>query len=54
MPKEYVILVNEDDDEIGQLEKMEVHRSGELHRAFSVLIVNTAGELLLQQRGAQK
>ena len=54
MPKEYVILVNEDDDEIGQLEKMEVHRSGELHRAFSVLIVNTAGELLLQQRAAQK
>lgn len=54
MPEEYVILVNEDDEEIGQLEKMEAHIRGELHRAFSVLIFNTAGELLLQQRAAHK
>ena len=54
MPEEYVILVNENDDEIGQLEKMEAHRRGELHRAFSVLIFNAAGELLIQQRAAHK
>jgi isopentenyl-diphosphate Delta-isomerase len=54
MPEEYIILVNENDDEIGQLEKMEAHRRGELHRAFSVLIFNAAGEILLQQRAAHK
>jgi isopentenyl-diphosphate delta-isomerase len=46
--------VDEQDQVIGQLEKMEAHRSGLLHRAFSVLIFNTKGELLLQQRAAHK
>mgnify|MGYP000577569105 FL=1 len=54
MPDEYVVLVDEQDQVIGQLEKMEAHRSGLLHRAFSVLIFNTKGELLLQQRAAHK
>jgi isopentenyl-diphosphate delta-isomerase len=54
MPDEYVVLVDEQDQAIGQLEKMEAHRMGLLHRAFSVLIFNTKGELLLQQRAAHK
>jgi isopentenyl-diphosphate delta-isomerase len=54
MSEEYVILVNEQDQEIGQLEKMEAHRLGLLHRAFSILLFNSKGELLLQQRAAHK
>lgn len=54
MQEEYVVLVNEDDREIGQLEKMEAHRLGVLHRAFSVVLFNSKGELLLQQRAAHK
>lgn len=54
MPDEYVVLVDEQDREIGQLEKIEAHRLGLLHRAFSVLIFNSNGELLLQQRATHK
>lgn len=49
-----VILVDENDREIGSMEKMEAHRSGVLHRAFSVLLYNNKGELLLQRRAAHK
>src|ERR1043165_1508838 len=51
---EYVILVNEQDQETGTMEKMEAHRKGVLHRAFSVLVFNSKGELLLQKRAAGK
>ena len=51
---EEVILVDEHDNAIGTMEKMEAHRRGALHRAYSVLIFNTKGELLLQQRAAAK
>jgi isopentenyl-diphosphate delta-isomerase len=54
MPDEYVILVDEQDNEIGQLEKMEAHRLGLLHRAFSIILINHKGEMLLQQRAAHK
>lgn len=54
MPDEYVILVDEQDNEIGQLEKMEAHRLGLLHRAFSIVLFNHKGEMLLQQRAAHK
>jgi isopentenyl-diphosphate delta-isomerase len=54
MPDEYVILVDEQDNEIGQLEKMEAHRLGLLHRAFSIILFNHKGEILLQQRAAHK
>ena len=54
MPDEYVVLVDEQDQEIGQMEKMEAHRLGLLHRAFSILLFNSKGELLLQQRAAHK
>ena len=49
-----VILVNEQDEAIGLMEKMEAHEKGLLHRAFSVLIFNSNGEMLLQQRALSK
>lgn len=51
---EEVILVNEQDEETGTLEKMEAHRKGILHRAFSIFIFNHKNEMLLQQRAANK
>jgi isopentenyl-diphosphate delta-isomerase len=49
-----VILVNEQDQQIGTMEKMEAHQKGLLHRAFSIFIFNSKGGLLLQQRAAGK
>ena len=51
---EKIILVDEFDNEIGTMEKMEAHRKGLLHRAFSVLLFNSRGELLLQKRAKNK
>jgi len=49
-----VILVDEQDQQLGVMEKMEAHRKGLLHRAFSVFIFNDKGEMLLQQRSMNK
>ena len=54
MGEELVILVNENDEKIGLMEKMEAHEKALLHRAFSVFSFNKKGELLLQQRAASK
>ncbi|RYY16256.1 MAG: isopentenyl-diphosphate Delta-isomerase [Chitinophagaceae bacterium] len=54
MIKEEVILVDEQDQETGVAEKMEAHETGQLHRAFSVFIFNSRGEMLLQQRALDK
>lgn len=54
MSAEQVILVDENDKPIGVAEKMEAHEKGLLHRAFSVFIFNTKGEMLLQQRALNK
>ena len=51
---EEVILVNEKDQPIGQMEKMEAHQKGLLHRAFSVLIFNSSDQVLLQKRASNK
>jgi len=51
---EHVILVDENDRETGTIEKMEAHRQGLLHRAFSVLLFNSNGEVLLQKRSSRK
>jgi isopentenyl-diphosphate delta-isomerase len=51
---EYLILVDENDKEVGRLEKQLVHQLGILHRAFSIFIFNEKGELLLQQRAETK
>lgn len=50
-----VILVNADDVEQGEMEKMRAHEDGgRRHRAFSIFIFNTKGEVLLQQRAEHK
>lgn len=51
---EQVILVNEHDDEVGVMEKMEAHEKALLHRAFSVFVFNQQNQLLLQQRAFAK
>lgn len=52
--EEQVILVNEKDEKIGLMPKMEAHQKGVLHRAFSVFIFNDNNELMLQQRALTK
>ncbi|MGB3142557.1 MAG: isopentenyl-diphosphate Delta-isomerase [Maribacter sp.] len=54
MNEEQVILVNQDDEQIGTMPKMEAHEKARLHRAFSVFIANKNGEIMLQQRAASK
>ncbi|RZJ70888.1 isopentenyl-diphosphate Delta-isomerase [Flavobacterium sp.] len=54
MQEEKVILVNENDEQIGLMPKLEAHEKAVLHRAFSVFILNDKNELMLQQRAAQK
>lgn len=49
-----VVLVDELDQEIGVMEKMEAHQKALLHRAFSVFIFNRKGEWLLQRRAWKK
>lgn len=51
---ENVILVNVNDQALGIMEKMEAHEKGELHRAFSIFIFNSNGEMLLQKRSVTK
>lgn len=48
------MLVNDHDEVTGVMEKMEAHRTGSLHRAFSVLLFNSHGEMLLQKRAQTK
>ena len=54
MIEEQVILVNEKDEQIGTMPKLEAHEKGVLHRAFSVFVLNDSGELMMQQRAASK
>ena len=51
---EQVILVDPDDKEIGVEEKMQAHKDGKLHRAFSIFVFNSNGDMLLQQRAHGK
>src|SRR5690606_14547902 len=52
--EEQVILVNENDEPIGQMGKLQAHEEARLHRAFSVFILNDNNELMLQQRAGHK
>ncbi len=54
MNEEKVIIVNENDEQIGVMPKLEAHEKALLHRAFSVFIFNDKNELMLQQRAFQK
>ena len=54
MIEEKVILVNENDEQIGLMPKLEAHQKAALHRAFSIFILNDKNEVMLQQRAHQK
>ena len=54
MVEELVILVDQNDKQIGLMPKMEAHEKGVLHRAFSVFVLNDKGALMLQQRALHK
>jgi len=52
--EDQVILVDINDQEIGVAEKMAAHRQGWRHRAFSIFVLNSQGQLLLQKRAIAK
>lgn len=52
--KDFVVLVDNEDNSIGVMEKMEAHQKALLHRAFSIFIFNKNNEMLLQQRAISK
>ena len=54
MAIEEVILVDENDNEIGSMEKIEAHEKALLHRAFSIFVFNDAGQMMLQRRALSK
>ena len=54
MAIEQVILVDEQDNEIGTMEKIEAHEKALLHRAFSIFVFNDAGKMMLQRRALSK
>lgn len=51
---EWVVLVDPEDRPLGTMEKMEAHRLGVLHRAFSVFVFNSKGHLLVHRRAHDK
>ncbi|MFZ8961108.1 MAG: isopentenyl-diphosphate Delta-isomerase [Flavobacteriaceae bacterium] len=54
MKEENVILVDTNDTPLGTMPKMEAHEKAVLHRAFSVFILNSKNQLMLQQRALHK
>lgn len=54
MKEELVVLVNDKDEKVGLMPKLEAHEKGLLHRAFSVFVFNEEGQMLLQQRALHK
>ncbi len=51
---ENVVLVDVDDREVGVVSKLAAHQDGQLHRAFSVVVFDESGSMLLQRRSAVK
>jgi len=49
-----IILVDENDKQIGVEGKMKIHKDGLLHRCFSIMVFNDKGEFLLQKRAVHK
>ncbi|MBC34899.1 MAG: isopentenyl-diphosphate delta-isomerase [Bacteroidetes bacterium] len=54
MTEQLVVLVDQYDNDLGTMEKMKAHIDGVLHRAFSIFIFNTKGELMIHQRALSK
>jgi len=54
-PLDQVVLVDESDNQLGVMDKIEAHRGdGQRHRAISVFLFNKDGQLLIQERSAKK
>ena len=54
MSEEKVVLVDKNDNQIGLMPKMEAHQKGVLHRAFSIFLLNSENQILLQKRSSNK
>jgi isopentenyl-diphosphate delta-isomerase len=54
MKKEMVASVDENDNIIGEEEKIKAHQEGKLHRAFSIFVFNSKGQMLIQKRAKEK
>lgn len=54
MTQQLVVLVDQNDNDLGTMEKMKAHIEGILHRAFSIFIFNSKGELMIHQRALSK
>lgn len=54
MQPEEIILVDDNDCQVGTMEKLAAHKAGKLHRCFSIFVFNKQGELLLQKRAKSK
>ncbi len=54
MVEDLIVLVNEKDENIGSIGKLEAHQKGLLHRAFSIIIWNEQNEILIHQRAFGK
>ncbi|MFA8449345.1 MAG: isopentenyl-diphosphate Delta-isomerase [Bacteroidales bacterium] len=54
MDKEFVVLVDEKDNDVGVMEKMEAHRKGVLHRAFSIFIFDDNHQMMIHKRALSK
>lgn len=54
MKSEEIVLIDCNDEPIGSMEKLQAHQEGLLHRAFSVLILNELGDMLIQRRAFEK
>lgn len=52
--EEQVVLVDEQNEVLGYMGKLEAHKKGLLHRAISVIVFNDKGEMLVQQRALTK
>ena len=48
--EERIMIVNEKDEKLGYDEKLNVHKRGTLHRAFSAILINKDGKMLVQRR----
>ncbi len=55
MPEDLVILVDENDNAIGTEEKVKCHLpNGKLHRAFTALLFDKNGRLVLTKKSKRK
>jgi isopentenyl-diphosphate delta-isomerase len=54
MIEDIIVLVNENDENIGSIGKLEAHQKGLLHRAFSIIVWNNQNQILIHQRAFGK